>query len=137
YEGLEYTDSNIANFESRLERIYSREIHRVQVVDFQGMPELLRDGLFARIAMEHSDEASVVVFTSQGWRRLFDTRGPLVWELIMEFLSTLRYGEVLLDLDAPGLHTGEEMESLSFARSDSETLPSDDGTQYCWEELGT
>ncbi|GJS31615.1 hypothetical protein Tco_0492235 [Tanacetum coccineum] len=27
-------------------------------------------------------------------------RGPLVWELILEFLSTLRFGEVLLDLDA-------------------------------------
>ncbi|GJS02527.1 hypothetical protein Tco_0319035 [Tanacetum coccineum] len=36
YEGLEYTDSDIADFESRLERIYSREIHRVQVVDSQG-----------------------------------------------------------------------------------------------------
>ncbi|GKC43744.1 hypothetical protein Tco_1061466 [Tanacetum coccineum] len=39
------------------------------------MPELLRDGLFARMAMEHRDEVGVVVFTSQGWRRLFDTRG--------------------------------------------------------------
>ncbi|GJT32490.1 retrovirus-related pol polyprotein from transposon TNT 1-94 [Tanacetum coccineum] len=55
----------------RLERIYNQEIHRVQVVDFQGMPELMRDG-------------------------------PLVWELIMEFLSTLRFGEVLFDLDTPG-----------------------------------
>ncbi|GKF85241.1 hypothetical protein Tco_0250139, partial [Tanacetum coccineum] len=57
----EYTNSDIADFKSRLERIYSREIHRVQVVDFQGMPELLRDGLFARMAMEHRDEAGVVV----------------------------------------------------------------------------
>ncbi|GKA66656.1 hypothetical protein Tco_0766464 [Tanacetum coccineum] len=29
YEGLEYTDLDIADFESRLERIYTREIHRV------------------------------------------------------------------------------------------------------------
>ncbi|GJR41930.1 hypothetical protein Tco_1310033 [Tanacetum coccineum] len=78
YEGLEYTDSDIAGFESRLERIYTREIHRVHVVNFQGITELLRDGLFARMAMEHRDEAGVVVFTSQAWRRLFDTRGPLV-----------------------------------------------------------
>ncbi|GJR70898.1 hypothetical protein Tco_0016963 [Tanacetum coccineum] len=71
--------------------------------------------------------------------RLFETRGPLVWELILEFLSTLRFVEVLLDLDAPdtirfqlgrarrclrwrqfilalGLHTREEIESPSFAR---------------------
>ncbi|GJZ34297.1 putative reverse transcriptase domain-containing protein [Tanacetum coccineum] len=67
------------------------------------------------------------------------SRGPLVWELILEFLSTLRFREVLLYLDAPdtiqfqlggakirlswrqfilalGLHTREEMESLGFAR---------------------
>ncbi|GKB02410.1 hypothetical protein Tco_0830499 [Tanacetum coccineum] len=87
YEGLEYTDSDIADFESRM-------------------------------VMEHRDEAGVVVFTSQDWGR---------------------FGEVLLDWDAPdtiqfqlggarrrlrwrqfilalGLHTGEEMESPSFAR---------------------
>ncbi|GJY39126.1 hypothetical protein Tco_0425490 [Tanacetum coccineum] len=101
YQGLEYTDADIADFEDRLERIYSREIHRVQVVDFLGMPELMRDGLFARMVMEHRDDAGVVVFTSQAWGRLFDTRGPLVRELILEFFSTLRFGEVLLDLDAP------------------------------------
>ncbi|GJS72318.1 hypothetical protein Tco_0705159 [Tanacetum coccineum] len=104
------------------------------------MPELLRDRLFARMAMEHRDEAGIVMFASQAWRRLFDTRGPLVWELILEFLSTHIFGEVLLDLDAPGtiqfqlggarrrlswrqfilalgLYTGEEMESPGFARA--------------------
>ncbi|GKB38922.1 hypothetical protein Tco_0883864 [Tanacetum coccineum] len=120
YQGLEYTDADIADFEERLERIYSREIHRVQVVDFQGMPELMRDGLFARMVMEHRDDAGVV------------------------FLSTLRFGEVLLDLDAPDTiqfqlggarrrlswrqfilalrsHTEEEMESPGFARYWSES----------------
>ncbi|GJR55644.1 hypothetical protein Tco_1406165 [Tanacetum coccineum] len=102
YQGLEYTNADIADFEERLERIYSREIHRVQVVDFQGMSELIRDGLFTRMVMEHHDDVSVVVFTSRAWGRLFDTRGPLVKELILEFLSTLRFREVLLDLDVPG-----------------------------------
>ncbi|GKB58507.1 hypothetical protein Tco_0914693 [Tanacetum coccineum] len=82
YEGMEYTDSDIADFESRM-------------------------------TMKHRDEAGVVVFTSQAWGRLFGTRGPLVWELILEFLSTLRFGEFILAL---GLHTGEEMESPGFAR---------------------
>ncbi|GJY52601.1 hypothetical protein Tco_0443448 [Tanacetum coccineum] len=116
YEGLEYIDSDIADFESRM-------------------------------AMEHRDEAGIVVFTSQAWRRLFNTKGPLVWELI---LSTLRFGDVLLDLDAPGtiqfqlgrakrrlswrqfilalgLHTGEEMESPDFASPIFEEI-------YRWEE---
>ncbi|GKE06917.1 hypothetical protein Tco_1398935 [Tanacetum coccineum] len=93
YQGLEYTDEDIANFEERLERIYGHEIHRVQVVDFQEMPELMRDGLFTRMRMEHRDDAGVVIFTSQAWGRLFGTRGPLVWELILDFLSTLKFGE--------------------------------------------
>ncbi|GKA29751.1 hypothetical protein Tco_0715996 [Tanacetum coccineum] len=109
YEGLEYTDLDIADFESRM-------------------------------AMEHRDEAGVVVFTSQAWRRLFDTRGPLVWELIMEFLSTLRFGEVLLDLDALGLHTGEEMESPSFARYWSESermIPGKGDLHDYWRDILT
>ncbi|GKC10068.1 hypothetical protein Tco_1001678 [Tanacetum coccineum] len=66
------------------------------------MPELMRDVLYARMWMEHRDNDGVVVFTSQAWGRVIDTRGPLVREIILEFLSTLRFGEVLLDLDAPG-----------------------------------
>ncbi|GKE10527.1 hypothetical protein Tco_1414078 [Tanacetum coccineum] len=101
YQGLEYTDADIADFEEWLEMIYIREIHRVHVVDFQGMPELMRDSLFARMVMKHRNDVGVVVFTSRAWERLFDTRGPLVRELILKFLSTLRFREVLLDLDAP------------------------------------
>ncbi|GJY24848.1 hypothetical protein Tco_0398506 [Tanacetum coccineum] len=102
YQGLEYTNEDIADFEERLERIYGQEIHRVQVVDFLGMPELMRDVLFARMRMEHRDDAGVVVFTSRAWGRLFDTRGPLVRELILEFLITLRFREVLLDFNSLG-----------------------------------
>ncbi|GKF01379.1 hypothetical protein Tco_0028302, partial [Tanacetum coccineum] len=82
YQGLEFTDEDIADFEERLEKIYGREIHRMR--------------------MEHRDDAGVVVFTSQAWGRLFATRGPLFRELILEFHSTLRFGEVLLDFDAHG-----------------------------------
>ncbi|GJT35563.1 hypothetical protein Tco_0925982 [Tanacetum coccineum] len=112
YQGLEYTDADIADFEERLERM----------------------------VMEHRDDAGVVVFTSRAWGRLFDTRGPLVWELILEFLRTLRFSSYMfyysVEADyvkfqlggarrrlswrqfilALGLHTGEEMESLGFAR---------------------
>ncbi|GJT98023.1 hypothetical protein Tco_1093541 [Tanacetum coccineum] len=88
YEGLEYTDADIADFEERLEGIYSRKIHRVQVVDFLGMPELMRDGLFDRIVMEHRDDVG-------GARR------RLSWR---QFILAL------------GLHTREEMESPGFAR---------------------
>nr|GFC71848.1 hypothetical protein [Tanacetum cinerariifolium] len=89
--------------------------------------------------IEHHDDDEVVVFTSQAWGRVFETREPLVRELILEFLSTFRFGEVLLGLDTPdtiqiqlagarrriswrefiialGLHIRKEMKSLSFSR---------------------
>ncbi|GKE57368.1 hypothetical protein Tco_1496553 [Tanacetum coccineum] len=74
YEGLEYTDSDIADFESRM-------------------------------AMEHRDEAGVVVFTIRlGVGCMFQLGGArrrLSWR---QFILALR------------LHTREEMESPSFAR---------------------
>ncbi|GJV59142.1 hypothetical protein Tco_1465242 [Tanacetum coccineum] len=65
------------------------------------MLELMRDVLDSRMLMEHRDDGGVIMFTSRAWRRLFNIRGPLVKELILEFHSTLRFGEVLLDLDSP------------------------------------
>ncbi|GJU98697.1 hypothetical protein Tco_1327968 [Tanacetum coccineum] len=125
---------DIVDFKMRLARIYRREVHRVQVFDFGGLSDLMAEGLSARMLMEHRDAQGVSLFTSQAWRRLFDIRGPLVHELILEFLSTFRFGEGILDLDTPkalrfqlggarhrlswrqfivalGLHMGEEMES--------------------------
>ncbi|GJY84815.1 hypothetical protein Tco_0498841 [Tanacetum coccineum] len=102
--------TDIADFEERLERIHDRGTHRVQVLDFKGMPELMRDVMYARMRMEHRDSDGVVVFTSKAWGRVFDTRGPLVREFILECLSMLRFGEVLLNLDAPGtIHESERI----------------------------
>ncbi|GJU41480.1 hypothetical protein Tco_1194437 [Tanacetum coccineum] len=102
YQGLEYSDQDISDFKERLKRIHNRDTHRVQVLDFEGMPELMRDVLYATMLMEHRNNGGVMVFTSRAWGRVFETRGPLVRELILEFLSRLRFGEVLLDLDTLG-----------------------------------
>ncbi|GKD07578.1 hypothetical protein Tco_1187263 [Tanacetum coccineum] len=101
------------------------------------MPELMRDGLFAKMVIEHRDDAGVVVFTSQAWGRLFDTRGPLVWELILEFLSTLRFGEIILAL---GLHTGEEIESSDFSGYWSQSkrmIPGKGNLHDYWRDIST
>ncbi|GJW86477.1 putative reverse transcriptase domain-containing protein [Tanacetum coccineum] len=79
YEGMEYIDLDITDFEERLARIHMREVHRVPVFDFGGLLELMAEGLTARMTMEHRDEAGVV-FTSQAWRKMFDIRGLLVHE---------------------------------------------------------
>nr|GEX68618.1 hypothetical protein [Tanacetum cinerariifolium] len=39
------------------------------------------------------------VFTSRAWKRLFDIRGSLVHELNLEFFSTFKFEEGVLDLD--------------------------------------
>ncbi|GJV13769.1 hypothetical protein Tco_1355310 [Tanacetum coccineum] len=94
--------TDIVDFEGRLARIHMREVHRVPVFDFGGLPDLMVEGLTARMAMDHRDEAGVSVFTIRTWRRMFDIRGPLVHELILEFFSTFRFGQAILDLDALG-----------------------------------
>nr|GEU46085.1 hypothetical protein [Tanacetum cinerariifolium] len=93
YQGLEYSDQDIADFEERLERIHNKDTYRVQVLDFKSMLEMMRDVLYARMRMKHRHGDEVVVFSSQAWSKVFETRGPLVRELILEFLSTLRFGE--------------------------------------------
>ncbi|GKE86793.1 hypothetical protein Tco_1560535, partial [Tanacetum coccineum] len=61
YRGLEYSDQDIADFEERLGRIHDRGTHRVQLLDFGGMPELMRDVLYARMRMEHRDGDGVAI----------------------------------------------------------------------------
>ncbi|GJZ09085.1 hypothetical protein Tco_0543368 [Tanacetum coccineum] len=57
---------------------------------------------YLRMLMEHRDAQGVSLFTSQAWRRLFDIRGQLVHELILEFFSKFRFGEAVIDLDTAG-----------------------------------
>ncbi|GJU58763.1 hypothetical protein Tco_1236529 [Tanacetum coccineum] len=58
YEGLEYLDTDIVDFEGRLARIHKREVHRVPVLNFGGLPHLMAEGLSGRMLMEHHDEAA-------------------------------------------------------------------------------
>ncbi|GJV19938.1 hypothetical protein Tco_1368958 [Tanacetum coccineum] len=62
YEGLEYPDTDIADFEERLARIHRREVHRVLVFNFRGLLDLMAEGLSGRMLMEHHDEAGTTGF---------------------------------------------------------------------------
>ncbi|GJW07070.1 retrovirus-related pol polyprotein from transposon TNT 1-94 [Tanacetum coccineum] len=102
FEGLEYTNADIHTFEVRLERIFRRQIHRVQVLDFAGLIKELRDDMDTRLRMVHSDEQGQDLFVSDAWRRLLDIRGPLVREWVLEFFSTCRpREEALSSVDCP------------------------------------
>ncbi|GJR19706.1 hypothetical protein Tco_0968233 [Tanacetum coccineum] len=102
YERLQYTDADVEDFESRLARIYQREVHRVQVFNFGGLSDLMAEGLSARMLMEHRDDQGVSLFTSRAWRQLFDIRGPLEGMSWREFILAL------------GLYTAEEMQTVGF-----------------------
>ncbi|GJU13356.1 hypothetical protein Tco_1135752 [Tanacetum coccineum] len=78
FEGLKYTDADIHTFEDRLERIFRRQIHRVQVLDFAGLTEGLGEDVDNRLRMVHSDEQGHDIFVSDAWRWLLDIKGPLV-----------------------------------------------------------
>ncbi|GJU59234.1 hypothetical protein Tco_1237000 [Tanacetum coccineum] len=111
FKGLEYTNEDIADFKERLGKIYGREIHQVQVLDFGGLTDLMAEGLC-------------------GSR-------PVGTRAYLEFFSTFRFGKVVLDLDTVGalhfqlggarrriswrefilgmgLHTAEEIDSSGF-----------------------
>ncbi|GJY69654.1 hypothetical protein Tco_0472636 [Tanacetum coccineum] len=104
FEGLEYTDADITDFEERLGSIYGREIHQVQVFDFGGLTDLMVEGLSSRILMEYKDAQGQSMFTSRAWRRLFKFQLGGVRRRI-----SLR--EFILGM---GLHTAEEIESVGF-----------------------
>ncbi|GJX12336.1 hypothetical protein Tco_0204094 [Tanacetum coccineum] len=72
FEGLEYTDAEITDFEDRLGRIYSRGIHRMLVLDFESLPAVMSERLTSKMLMEHRDDQGQSVFTSRAWRRLFE-----------------------------------------------------------------
>ncbi|GKC60270.1 hypothetical protein Tco_1087868 [Tanacetum coccineum] len=102
----------------------------------QRYPWLRYEDLAVRMSMVYSGEGQQV-FVSQAWRRLFEIRTPLVREFILEFLSTCRMSDTIMDLDtadtlcfqlggarrrmtwrqfilALGLHTKQEMAEAGF-----------------------
>ncbi|GKF70001.1 hypothetical protein Tco_0203058 [Tanacetum coccineum] len=64
FEGLEYTDADITDFEDRLSRIYNRGIHRMLVLDFESLPAVMSERLTSKMLMEHRDDQMQSVFTS-------------------------------------------------------------------------
>ncbi|GKC93615.1 hypothetical protein Tco_1159057 [Tanacetum coccineum] len=117
----------------------------------------------ARLSMRHRDAEGLVVFTSHAWRRLFVIRGPLVMELMLEFFSTCRFDDLVLDLDtdgvlsfqlggtrrtmswrqfilAMGLHTVKEIDTDGFRRywaKSSRIVASKGDLRGYWEEISS
>ncbi|GKB63929.1 hypothetical protein Tco_0920115, partial [Tanacetum coccineum] len=49
FQGLEYTDVDITDFEGRLGKIYDKGVHRMLVLDFEGLAAEMAKGLSTRM----------------------------------------------------------------------------------------
>ncbi|GJZ73699.1 hypothetical protein Tco_0637845 [Tanacetum coccineum] len=96
---------------SRLARIHRREVHRVQVFDFGGLPDLMTEGLSARMLMEHWDSQGVSLF-GQAILDL-DTPGALQFQLGGS-RRHMSWREFILALE---LYTAKEMQTVGFGIS--------------------
>ncbi|GJT07271.1 hypothetical protein Tco_0841733, partial [Tanacetum coccineum] len=111
YEGLQYTDDDIADFEARLTRIYRREVHKVHVFNFGGLLDLMAEGLSARMLMEHKDAQGQSVFGEAVTD--LDTARALQFQLggVRRCMSRREF------ILALGLYTAEEMQTVGFGIS--------------------
>ncbi|GJZ81621.1 hypothetical protein Tco_0646615 [Tanacetum coccineum] len=99
YKDPQYTDAIILDLETRLGRIFDRQVNRVQVLDFARLIDEIGRAVTDRLRMVHTRAEGQVLFTSDAWRRVFEIRGPLVPELMLEFFSTCRISDTVLELD--------------------------------------
>ncbi|GJU74952.1 hypothetical protein Tco_1266357 [Tanacetum coccineum] len=75
---------------------------RLRDILTSGLTEEMGMSMDARLSMEHTDAQGQVVFTSHSWRRMFEIKGPLVRELMLEFFSTCRFADIVLNLEDAG-----------------------------------
>ncbi|GJU89605.1 hypothetical protein Tco_1302028 [Tanacetum coccineum] len=104
YQVEGYTKDIVLDFEQRLDTIFGRHVNRVHMLDFVGLNEEMGQTLADRMRMVYTRAEGQALFTSHAWRRLFEIRGPLVREFILEFFSTCRIS----------LHTADEMAEDGF-----------------------
>ncbi|GJT95249.1 hypothetical protein Tco_1090767 [Tanacetum coccineum] len=87
-------DNEITHGENRFPDTYMASLPAAD----QRHPWLRYEDLAVRLRMVYSGEGKQV-FVSHAWRRLFEIRAPLVREFILEFLSTCRISDTVMDLD--------------------------------------
>ncbi|GJR38676.1 hypothetical protein Tco_1214360 [Tanacetum coccineum] len=92
--------------------LFHLEIRDNSTLGSRVFTDLMAEGLSGRMPMEHKDAQGQSVFTSRAWRQLFEVRVQLVHELILEFFSTFRFREAVLDLNTAGHY--KEIKTAGF-----------------------
>ncbi|GKC92308.1 hypothetical protein Tco_1157750 [Tanacetum coccineum] len=99
YEVKGYTKEIVQDYEQRLATIFSKQVNRVHILDFEGLTEEMRQGLTDRLRMIYTRAEGQVLFTRHAWRRLFEIWRPLVREFMLEFFSTCSISDTEMGLD--------------------------------------
>nr|GFD06890.1 hypothetical protein [Tanacetum cinerariifolium] len=68
-------------------------------LDFTRLTVEMRQDLTDRLRIRYTRAEEQVLCTSDAWRRLFEIRGPLVCEFMLEFFSTCRIDDTMIGLD--------------------------------------
>ncbi|GKC10775.1 hypothetical protein Tco_1007557 [Tanacetum coccineum] len=89
YEGQDYTDVVVHDYEDTLGMIFGRRVNRVHVLDFEGLTDETRQALTDRLRMVHTRVEG----------QLGELRRQMSWR---QFILAM------------GLHTAEEMETDGF-----------------------
>ncbi|GJS92114.1 hypothetical protein Tco_0774750 [Tanacetum coccineum] len=85
FEGLQYTDADITDFEKMLGKIHEREVHRVQVFNFGGLTDLMADGLSGRMLIKHKHAQGHDFFALERKRRAMISEGQFFSRLAEHF----------------------------------------------------
>ncbi|GKA06629.1 hypothetical protein Tco_0685853, partial [Tanacetum coccineum] len=99
YQVEVYDEGIVHSYGHKLETIFRRQVNRVHVLDFAGLTDGMRQTLGDRLSMVYTWDDGEALFTSHAWRRLFEVKGPLVREFILDFLSTCRMSDIEMGLD--------------------------------------
>ncbi|GKA51824.1 ribonuclease H-like domain-containing protein [Tanacetum coccineum] len=163
YQVEGYTKEIVNDFERRLDTIFSRQVNRVHILDFEGLTVEMRPDLAYRLRMVYTGSEGQVLFTSDAWRRLFEIRGPLVREFMIEFFSTCRISDTEMGLHvrdtlyfqlggarrsmtrrhfilALGLHTAKEMAWGGFEAywlGSTRAIPNKGGLRAYWTRISS
>nr|GEW36561.1 hypothetical protein [Tanacetum cinerariifolium] len=99
YQVEGYDEGIVYRYEYRLETILGRAVNRVHVLDFVGLTDGMRQTLANRPSMVYIVDDGHALFTNHAHRRLFEVRGPLVREFMLEFFITYRMSDTKTGLD--------------------------------------
>nr|GEW74334.1 hypothetical protein [Tanacetum cinerariifolium] len=90
------------DFESGLSGIFTRQVNRLQVLDFGVLTEEIEQAVMDILRMDYTRDDGHVMFTSHAWLRMFEIHSLLIKELMLDFFNTCRFTDAELGLDIPG-----------------------------------